>query len=161
MFEEIVQRKGTKYFCWIFGCLEPEKNEINHSGLGFLTEHLFMREGILPFSIFYKMSQIIVISLFYNYSKVLSPLCLYLKSVKLRPELLLKNLWRTCRSADKEHEPWIPSIIFIDSENLVFKGLPLVKQQNYIGTLLKQSSLHLGFRCLRALTSHIRQGGLR
>lgn len=53
---------------------------------------LFMREGPLPFSIFCKISQIIVISLFYNYSKVLSPLCLYLKSVKLEPELLLKNL---------------------------------------------------------------------
>lgn len=121
-----------------------------------------MREGPLPFSIFCKISQIIVISLFYNYSKVLSPLCLYLKSVKLEPELLLKNLWRTCRSADKEHESWIPKVIFIDSENLtVFKGLPLVKQQNYIGTLLKQSSLHLGFSCVRAFTSRIRRGGLR
>lgn len=55
-----------------------------------LYEKLFIRKGILPFSIFYKMSQIIVISLFYNYSKVLSPLCLYLKSIKLGPELLLK-----------------------------------------------------------------------
>lgn len=63
---------------------------------------LFMREGILPFSIFYKISQMIVISLFYNYSKVLSPLCLYPKSVKLGPDLFLKNLLRICRSAHKE-----------------------------------------------------------
>lgn len=53
---------------------------------------LFMRQIILPFSIFYKISQIIVISLFYNYSKVLSLLCLYLKFVNLGPELHLTNL---------------------------------------------------------------------
>lgn len=31
MFEASVQREKAKYFYWIFGCLEPERNEINHN----------------------------------------------------------------------------------------------------------------------------------
>ena len=44
---------------------------------------------------------------------------------------------------------------------MVSKGLPLVKQQNYIGTLLKQGFLHSGARCVMALTTQTRQGELR
>jgi len=56
----------------------------------------------------------------------------------------------------------IASVIFTDCDNLmVSKGLPLVKQQNYIGTLLKQGFLHSGARCVMALTTQTRQGELR
>lgn len=31
IFEATVQSKIAKYISWIFGCLQPERNEINHS----------------------------------------------------------------------------------------------------------------------------------
>jgi len=31
MSEAAVQRKMAKYMSWKFGCLQPERNEINHS----------------------------------------------------------------------------------------------------------------------------------
>lgn len=121
---------------------------------------LLVREGKTPFFISCNISQIVIDILQWLGSSLCSLSIFLVSKTGIRD--VPPNFWRTSRSADKKMFTGISSTIFIDCDNLmVSKGLPLVKQQNYIATILKQGSFHFGIRCVRALTACTRWGGLR